>query len=83
MVFVLLPFLDVVKRSFTTAVTGEFSGGKNYEAIFQNQAFLLAVKNTVRFTLICIPVLVALGLGTALLLSGLKKALSQDRKSVV
>lgn len=26
MVFVLLPFLDVVKRSFTTAVTGEFSG---------------------------------------------------------
>lgn len=73
MVFVLLPFLDVVKRSFTTAVTGEFSGGKNYEAIFQNQAFLLAVKNTVRFTLICIPVLVALGLGTALLLSGLKK----------
>ncbi len=73
MVFVLLPFLDVVKRSFTTAVTGEFSGGKNYEAIFQNQAFLLAVKNTVRFTLVCIPILVAMGLLTALLFSGLKK----------
>lgn len=73
MIFVLLPFLDVVKRSFTTAVTGEFHGGKNYQAIFQNQAFLLAVKNTVRFTLVCIPILVALGLGAALLLSGLKK----------
>ena len=73
MVFVLLPFLDVVKRSFTTAVTGEFNGGKNYQAVFQNQAFLLAVENTVRFTLVCIPVLVALGLAAALMLSRLKK----------
>lgn len=73
MVFVLLPFLDVVKRSFTTAVTGEFNGGKNYQMIFQNQAFLLAVKNTVRFTLVCIPILVALGLAAALMLQGLKK----------
>lgn len=73
MVFVLLPFLDVVRRSFTTAVTGEFHGGKNYQAIFQNQAFLLAVKNTVKFTLVCIPVLVAFGLMAALMLSRLKK----------
>ena len=34
MVFVLLPFMDVVKRSFTTAVTGEFNGGKNYLTVF-------------------------------------------------
>ncbi len=73
MIFVLLPFLDVVKRSFTTAVTGEFSAGKNYQAIFQNQAFLLAVKNTVRFTLVCIPILVTLGLAVALALNCLKE----------
>ena len=73
MVFVLMPFLDVVKRSFTTAVTGEFNGGKNYLAVFQNQAFLMAVKNTVRFTLVCIPILVSAGLLAALLLNRLEK----------
>ena len=71
-VFVLLPFLDVVKRSFTTAVTGEFNGGKNYLTVFQNQAFLLAVGNTVKFTAVCIPVLVTLGLTVALMLNSLK-----------
>ncbi len=73
MVFVLLPFGDVVHRSFTTAVTGQFNGVKNYQAIFQNQAFVLAVGNTLKFTLVCIPLLVLLGFVTALLLNTLKK----------
>ncbi len=71
-VFALAPFLDVVKRSFTAAVTGAFVGGKNYQVIFQNQAFLLAVKNTIRFTLTGIPLLVSAGLMVALMLSGFK-----------
>ena len=33
LLFVLLPFLDVFKRSFTTAVTGEFNGIQNYKTI--------------------------------------------------
>ncbi|MBQ8597117.1 MAG: sugar ABC transporter permease [Lachnospiraceae bacterium] len=70
-VFVLLPFLDVIRRSFTTAVTGQFNGLNNYKIIFENQAFLLAVKNTIRFTLVCIPLLVLVGLVIALLLSRL------------
>ena len=70
--FVIPPFADVVKRSFTTAVTGQFNGIKNYQTIFQNQAFLLAVKNTLKFTLVCIPFLVLIGLFTALLLDQLK-----------
>lgn len=73
-IFVVLPFLDVIRRSFTTAVTGQFTGLNNYKMIFQNQAFLLAVKNTVRFTLVCIPLLVLIGLVIALLLSRLKNA---------
>lgn len=72
--FVLLPFLDVVKRSFQTAVTGEFTGIKNYGVIFHNQAFLLAVKNTARFTVVCIPLLVLLGLLVAFPLSTMKEA---------
>ena len=74
LVFVLLPFLDVLKRSFTTVVTGQFNGVQNYKAIFTNTAFLLAVKNTLRFTLVCIPLLVVIGLAIALPLSKLKSA---------
>lgn len=71
-VFVLLPFMDVVKRSFTTAITGQFNGVKNYQTIFHNQAFLLAVSNTLKFTLVCIPFLVLIGFVTALLLDQLE-----------
>ncbi len=71
-VFVLLPFMDVVKRSFTTAVTGQFHGIKNYQTIFHNQAFLLAVGNTFQFTLVCIPLLVLIGFLIALSLSKIK-----------
>jgi ABC-type sugar transport system permease subunit len=72
LLFVLLPFADVVKRSFTTAVTGQWNGLKNYGTIFHNQAFVLAVKNTLRFTCIGIPLLVFTGFSIALLLNGLK-----------
>ncbi len=71
-VFVLLPFWDVVRRSFTTAVTGQFNGIQNYRTVFENQAFLLAVKNTLNFTLVCIPLLVFSGFVAALLLNTLQ-----------
>ena len=72
--FVLLPFLDVVGRSFRTVVTNRFVGFQNYRTIFANQAFQLAVKNTLRFTLVCIPLLVVIGLVIALPVSKLKSA---------
>ena len=74
LVFVLLPFLDVFGRSFRTVVTGRFVGFQNYSIIFANQAFRLAVKNTFRFTLVCIPLLVVIGLVIALPISKLKSA---------
>ena len=73
-IFVLLPFLDVVRRSFTTAVTGKFTGVGNYRMIFENHAFLTAVKNTLRFTSVCIPLLVLIGFLIAMPLSKLKNA---------
>lgn len=72
--FVLLPFLDVFKRSFTTAVTGEFVGLQNYITVYENRAFRLAVGNTLRFTLVCLPLLLILGLLAALLLTNMKQA---------
>lgn len=72
LVFVMLPFADVFGRSFKTVVTGRFVGFQNYQTIFSNQAFLLAVKNTFRFTLVCIPLLVVIGLILALPISKMK-----------
>ena len=60
MVFMILPFGDVIRRSFLTVVTQKWVGLQNYRTLFQNQAFCLAVKNTLRFTGVCIPLLLLL-----------------------
>ena len=72
LLFVILPFGDVVRRSFMTAVTKEAAGVKNYKIVFTNSAFLLAVKNTLKFTLVCIPLMVALGLAIALAIGSIR-----------
>ncbi len=73
LVFWLVPYTDVIRRSFFSAVTGEFMGMKNYKTIFENQAFLLAGANTLRFFCVCIPILVLLSLTIAVLLTRQKK----------
>ena len=67
-VFALLPFGVVVLRSFQSAVSGEWTGLKNYREIFGNTAFRLAAGNTLRFTAVCIPLLILLSLALAVLL---------------
>lgn len=74
LVFVLLPFADVIKRSFGSSITGEFLGLTNYKLVFENTAFRLAVENTCRFTLVCLPLLILLGLLVALVLTGVMDA---------
>lgn len=56
-----------------TAVSQEWTGVKNYRLVFENQAFRLAMKNTCRFTLVCLPLLIGMGLLLAVLLSRLEK----------
>lgn len=68
MVFYLLPYADVVRRSFLGAVDNRFVGLANYRTIMENPAFLLAVKNTLRFTALCIPLLILLALACAVIL---------------
>lgn len=68
-VFWLIPGLDVVRRSFFSAVTGEFTGFKNYQTVLNNQAFRLAAGNTLRFLAVCIPLLVGISLVIAVLLT--------------
>lgn len=66
--FYLLPYLDVIKRSFSSPVTGTFTGLDNYWLVFGNKAFQLAAKNTVRFIITCVPILVISSLLVAVIL---------------
>lgn len=68
LVFYLLPYADVVRRSFLGAVDNRFVGIDNYRTVFENMAFQLAVKNTLRFTFICIPTLILIALVCAVVL---------------
>lgn len=71
--FILFPFADVVRRSFFSAMGGQFVGLKNYRALFANRAFQLAAWNTLRFTLVCIPLLLGISLLLAVLLNAVKE----------
>ena len=72
--FVLAPFVETVRRSVTDTMGRHFVGLANYTAVLGNDAFRLAVENTVRFIGVCVPLLLALSLALALALraKGLK-----------
>ena len=61
-IFSLIPFTDVLRRSFCNPFTGKWNGFQNYKIIFENFAFRLALKNMIIFLIICIPVLCILSL---------------------
>ncbi len=68
--FYLLPFFEVARRSFFQSASGKFTGLENYRAVFDSEAFQLAVKNTCLFIGFGVPLLMALSLAAALLLNG-------------
>lgn len=72
-IFVLIPFVDAVRRSFSETMTRKFVGLANYKVVFANEAFKLAAKNTGKFLLICIPLLLILSLFFSILLFSIKK----------
>lgn len=63
------PFIDVVCRSFANDAGTAFAGIENYQSVLSNEAFHLAVFNTVAFVVFCIPALLTLSLACALLLN--------------
>lgn len=71
-IFVLLPFIDSVRRSFFEAMSGKFVGLANYQTILHNQAFIMAAGNTARFIAVCVPLLLGVSLLLAVLLQSLK-----------
>lgn len=73
-VFVLVPFGDVIRRSFVGAVSEEWAGLENYRTVLQNQAFQTACRNTLRFVAACIPALLVLSLFIGVFLQRERKA---------
>lgn len=65
-VFVLAPFAETVRRSFTNALGTQFVGLANYQSVLGNEAFRLAASNTARFLCTCVPLLLAFSLLLAL-----------------
>lgn len=66
--FSLLPMLQVLFRSFQSAIGGKWVGIQNYVVVIHNSAFQIAVSNTARFTAVCIPLLIVISLALAVLL---------------
>lgn len=80
-VFYVVPFGDVVRRSFLQAAGDGFAGLDNYGKVLVNPAFRLAAGNTIRFVLVCIPLLLLLSLGLAVLLQSHKKGMNLLKSS--
>ncbi len=74
-VFMVLPFLDVVRRSFLDAMGREFAGLENYEMVWKNGAFRLAAGNTMLFLAFAIPVLFVMSLVLSLLVFKAEKGI--------
>lgn len=68
LIFMFIPFLDVVLRSFQDEITRQFVAFHNYKEIFTNEPFKLAVLNTIKFIVICIPLLIVISLAISVLL---------------
>lgn len=69
--FVLIPFMDTVRRSFMNARAEEFLGFDNYMRVLHNEAFQLAASNTAKFVTFCIPILLLVSLIIALLVKSI------------
>lgn len=71
-IFYLIPFADVVRRSVTEGMGAKFAGLKNYITVLENEAFLLAAKNTIKFMLLCIPLLLIFSLLSGVMIKSIK-----------
>lgn len=64
LIFFLFPFIYILFQSITVDRVVTLS---NYETVLNNRAFRLATFNTIRFIAVCLPILLSLSLGLAVL----------------
>lgn len=80
-VFYVVPYIICFVKSLYIGNT--FVGFENYIQLFQNNTFLLALKNTAVFTVIAIPLLMVISFLTALFLNSFKKISSFFRSALL
>lgn len=69
LLFFVLPFFVVIYYSFVdNPISKRFVGVTNYIKVFENSAFQMAVRNTLLFSVIAVPLAVILGMMLAFLL---------------
>ncbi len=78
-VFYIVPYIICFVNSLF--IGNNFAGFSNYISLFQNNTFLLALKNTVIFTLIAVPLLMVVSFLIALFLNSFKRISSFFRSS--
>ena len=70
LIFYIIPFFLSLYYTFTKGVSVvEFVGLDNFKELFRNPAFILAIKNTLKFTLIGVPIVTILALFLSLIMS--------------
>ena len=72
-ILVLVPFGEAIRRSLFNNPGTRFMGLYNYESVLDNPAFKLAAKNTGRFILICVPILLLISFILALSVQAMGK----------
>lgn len=79
-IFYIIPLIISLYYSLTNGISGfQFVGLKNFIDLFSNEAFILATKNTLKFTIISIPLIVIISLILALLINSKLKNISLFR----
>lgn len=72
MVFYLLPFLGGIYYSLTDGtIANAFVGLDNYRRVWQNEVFLLGLKNTMELSLLCAPLIFVFAFALAAMLKAL------------
>jgi len=66
--FYLIPYLDVFRRAFFNTTGSRFVGVENFLEIFENDAFKLALLNSMKFIIVCIPLLLITSFAIAVFL---------------
>lgn len=83
-IFYAIPFLGGIYYSLVNnAFDKHFVGLSNYIEILKSEAFLLAMKNTILFTVLCVPLITLLSLFAALLVKNVPMGGSLFRSGLV
>ncbi len=80
-VFYIVPYIICFIKSMY--IGDVFVGLKNYFDLFQNNTFLLALKNTIIFTVVAVPLLIVISFLIALFLNSFKKISSFFRSALL